>query len=76
MGSSPRGSLALYRASQAKAALQGRDYVLPDDIQSLVPLALPHRCIVKPESGLRGRTAEMIISEVMEATPLELGEVA
>ena len=75
LGASPRGSLALYRGAQARAAVQGRDYVLPDDVQALVPIALPHRCIVKPDSALRGRSAEAILSEILEATPLELGEV-
>lgn len=73
LGASPRGTLALYRASQARAAVHGRDYVLPDDIQSLVPLTLPHRCIVKPESLLRGRTADAIVADVLENTPLDLG---
>jgi len=73
MGASPRGTLALYRGAQARAAIQGRDYVLPDDIQALVPLALPHRCIVRPESQLRGRTADTIIAEILEQTPLDLG---
>ncbi|MCB0061052.1 MAG: AAA family ATPase, partial [Caldilineaceae bacterium] len=73
LGASPRGTLALYRASQARAAIQGRDYVLPDDIQALAPLTLPHRCIVKPESLLRGRTAETIVADVIEQTPLDLG---
>lgn len=73
MGASPRGTLALYRGAQARAAIQGRDYVLPDDIQALAPLALPHRCIVKPESQLRGRTAAAIIDDVLEQTPLDLG---
>ena len=48
LGASPRGSLALYRSAQARAAVRGRDYVLPDDIQALAPLCLPHRCIVQP----------------------------
>lgn len=73
MGASPRGTLALFRGAQARAAVQGRDYVLPDDIQALVPLALPHRCIVRPESQLRGRTAEKIVAEILEQTPLDLG---
>ncbi|GIV75655.1 AAA family ATPase [Litorilinea aerophila] len=75
LGASPRGALALYRGAQARAALHGRDYVLPDDIQALVPLALPHRCIVNPESALRGRTAQAILAEIMEQTPLDLGDV-
>ena len=48
LGASPRGSLALFRAAQARAAIQGREYVLPDDIQGLALLTLPHRCIVRP----------------------------
>jgi len=72
LGASPRGSLALYRGAQARAAVLGRDYVLPDDIQALAPLALPHRCIVKPESALRGRYAEQIIAELVESVELAL----
>jgi MoxR-like ATPase len=75
LGASPRGALALYRGAQARAAMQNRDFVLPDDVQALVPLALPHRCIVNPESALRGRTAQSVIGEIMERTPLDLGGV-
>lgn len=75
LGASPRGTLALYRGAQARAAVKGRDYVEPDDIQALAPLTLPHRCIVRPESLLRGRTAEAIIAEIIAATPLDLGDV-
>ncbi|MGH2545195.1 MAG: AAA family ATPase [Ardenticatenaceae bacterium] len=75
LGASPRGSLALYKASQAFAALQGRDHVLPEDIKTLAPLTLPHRLIVKPESQLRGRSAEHILQEVLEVTMLDIGEL-
>jgi MoxR-like ATPase len=75
LGASPRGSLALFRGAQAWAAVAGRDYVLPDDVQALVPLALPHRCIVRPESALRGRTAAAIVAEIVQQTPLDLGSV-
>ena len=51
LGASPRGSLALYKAGQAWAALRGRDYVLPDDIKMLAPLTLGHRCLIHPESA-------------------------
>ncbi|MCL4833117.1 MAG: MoxR family ATPase [Caldilineaceae bacterium] len=74
LGASPRGALALYRGSQARAALRGRDYVLPDDVQALAPLALPHRCIVRPDAALRGRRAEQIIGELLESVPLDLGD--
>ena len=74
LGASPRGSLALYRGAQARAALRGRDYALPDDVQALAPLALPHRCIVRSDAALRGRTADQIIAELLEATALNLGD--
>ena len=74
LGASPRGSLALYRGAQARAALRGRDYALPDDVQALAPLALPHRCIVRSDAALRGRTAEQVIAELLEEATLNLGE--
>jgi MoxR-like ATPase len=74
LGASPRGSLALYKMGQAWAALHGRDYVLPDDIKVLAPLALSHRLILKPESQLRGRTAQSLVSEILERATLTLGE--
>jgi MoxR-like ATPase len=75
LGASPRGSLALYKTGQALAALEGRDYVIPDDIKTLVPLALAHRLIVRPESELRGRTAEGILAEILEKTELDIGKL-
>jgi MoxR-like ATPase len=75
LGASPRGSLALYKTAQALAALRQRDYVIPDDVKRLVPLALAHRLIVKPESQLRGRTAEAILGEILERTELDIGEL-
>jgi len=75
LGASPRGSLTLYRGAQARAAISGRDYVLPDDVQAIAPLALPHRCIVKPESALRNINTNDIISSIIENTPLDLGGV-
>ncbi|MGE5602582.1 MAG: AAA family ATPase [Nitrososphaerales archaeon] len=74
LGASPRGSLALYKTSQAWAALHGRDYVLPDDVKRLAPLTLAHRCLVHPESALRGRTATAIVDELLGRVPLELGK--
>jgi len=73
VGASPRGSLALYKSAQAVAALRGRDYVLPDDLKETARLVLPHRLIVKPESQLRGRTAQTILEDVMRDVPLTLG---
>jgi MoxR-like ATPase len=74
LGASPRGSLALYKSCQAWAALHGRDYVLPDDVKRLAPLTLAHRCLVHPESALRGRTAAAIISDLLNRVPLDLGK--
>lgn len=75
LGASPRGSHALYRAIQAFAAVNGRDYTLPDDVKRLAPFVLAHRCLVHPESALRGITANRIIDTIIEETPLDLGEV-
>jgi MoxR-like ATPase len=75
LGISPRGSLALFKAAQALAAVRGRDHVLPDDIKYLAPVTLPHRFIVTPEAELRGRTAKAILADVLENTALDLGRV-
>lgn len=74
LGASQRGSLALYKTGQAWAALHGRDYVLPDDVKYLAPLALAHRCLVHPESSLRGRTSNVIVAELLEQVPLDIGK--
>ena len=65
LGASPRGSLSLYRASQAFAALQGRDYVLPDDIKSLAVPALAHRIILGPGARLKNLNADDIVLSVI-----------
>jgi MoxR-like ATPase len=75
VGASPRGSLALYKTSQAWAALHGRDYTLPDDVKRLAPLTLAHRCLIHPESALRGRTTSAIISELLSQVPLDIGKL-
>ncbi|MEM8858606.1 MAG: MoxR family ATPase [Chloroflexota bacterium] len=75
LGASPRGSHGLYRAVQAYAAINGRDYALPDDVKFLAPYVLAHRCLVHPESGLRGLTAAGVLDSIIENTPLDIGEV-
>jgi MoxR-like ATPase len=72
LGGSPRASLALFKASQALAALRGRDHVIPDDIKYLAAPTLPHRFIVRPESELRGRTAATVLRDVLENTALDI----
>ena len=75
LGASPRGSHALYRGSQAIAAINGRDYVLPDDVKKLAPAILAHRCLIHPESALRGVTTQRIIQNIIQETTLEIGEL-
>jgi MoxR-like ATPase len=75
LGASPRASLALFKASQALAALRGRDHVIPDDIKYLVPVTLTHRLIVTSESELRGHSAAVIVTDLLKNTPLDLGSV-
>jgi MoxR-like ATPase len=75
LGVSPRGTLALLKAAQALAAIRGREYVIPEDIKTLVPLTLAHRLILKPEAELRGRTALTVLEDVLQKTPLDLGSL-
>jgi MoxR-like ATPase len=76
LGSSPRGSLALYRAGQARAALEGRDFVLPDDIKKLTVPALAHRIILSPAARLRDVSEENILEDIMARVPVPGGDMA
>ena len=69
---SPRATLALFRAGQARAVLAGRDYVLPDDYKALAVPVLQHRLLVRPAATLRGRTSADILAEVLESVELPL----
>ncbi len=71
LGGSPRASLALYRAAQARAALAGREFVLPDDVKALAEPVLRHRLLLKAESALRGRTASAVMTEIISTTPID-----
>jgi MoxR-like ATPase len=75
LGASPRASLALFKAAQALAAIHGRDHVIPDDVQYLVPAILTHRLLISPEAELRGRSPQSVLNEILEKTPLELGKL-
>ena len=66
LGASPRGSLALFRTSQALALIRGRDYVLPDDVKEMAIPVLGHRVIVPPSSRMRGVTGRMIVEAALE----------
>jgi MoxR-like ATPase len=70
LGASPRGSLALYRTGQARAAIQGRDFVLPDDVKGLALPALAHRVIVGPKARLRDQSSESILKEILTELPV------
>ncbi len=76
LGVSPRGALALQRAAQANAAMDGREFVLPDDIKSLAPAVLGHRVVVETSAHLRGVSGEAVVSELMAAVevPIERGD--
>jgi len=66
LGASPRGSIALYRASQALAGLLGRDYVIPDDVKALALPALRHRVILSPAAEIEGRQVDQIIQGLID----------
>jgi MoxR-like ATPase len=70
LGASPRGSLALYRASQARAALLGRDYVLPDDVKALAVATLAHRLIVNPGARIKHTESGAIVGEILDTVPV------
>ncbi|MEO8970138.1 MAG: MoxR family ATPase [Ktedonobacteraceae bacterium] len=70
LGVSPRGSLALYRACEAYAAMQGREYVIPDDIKLLALPVLAHRILTTTRTRLRGGESSAIIQEIINATPV------
>ena len=72
LGASTRGALALYKASQARAAMLGRTYVIPDDVKHLAGPTLAHRLIVRPEATLRGRSSESILDAVLQNTELAI----
>jgi MoxR-like ATPase len=70
LGASPRATLALYQASQAWAAIQGRDYVLPDDVKRIAPHALTHRMMLSSQAQLRGRNPEELVATIVGAVPV------
>ena len=72
LGASPRAGLALYKTAQARAAIDGRDFVTPDDVKALADPVLSHRVIPTSTARLRGRTTDQIIREVLEAVPVPI----
>jgi len=70
LGASPRATLALYQAAQAWAAIQGRDFVLPDDVKTLAPPVFSHRLMIAPQAQLRGRDSVQLINDIVSAVPV------
>jgi MoxR-like ATPase len=70
LGASPRGSLALFLASRAWAALEGRDYVVPDDVKRLAEATLAHRLIISPSARIKNVTPRQVIDEAIKHTPV------
>ena len=67
LGASPRGSLALYKTAQARAAIQARDYVIPDDVKQLAEAALAHRLIISPAARLKNTDARVVVNELIHS---------
>jgi MoxR-like ATPase len=76
LGASPRGSLALFRASQALALLNGRDYVTPDDIKTLAEPVLAHRIMVTPSARINNVNATSVIHEILDTIPVPGAKVS
>jgi MoxR-like ATPase len=70
LGASPRSGIALLRVAKARALAEGRDYVLPDDVKAIARPVLAHRLILAPEARSAGLTAEEIVGEAVEQTPV------
>lgn len=70
LGSSPRGSLALFRTAQARAAMTGRDFVIPDDVKALAEVTLAHRIIVGPAARIKNITSRTIVQDILQNTPV------
>lgn len=70
LGSSPRGSLALFRTAQTRAAMAGRDFVLPDDVKALAEVTLAHRVIIGPSARIRDISSRTIVQDVLAQTPV------
>jgi MoxR-like ATPase len=71
LGASPRGSLGLYRAAQVFAALQGREFVTPDDVKFIAVPVLSHRIIIQPGARVKHLSAQQLIEEVLSQVPVE-----
>jgi MoxR-like ATPase len=72
LGASPRASISLYQASQAWASIEGREYVIPDDVKAMAAKILTHRMIISPQAQLRGRDPSELIEAIVHEVPIPL----
>jgi len=70
LGASPRATLSLYQASQAWAAINSREYVLPDDVKTMAPHVLTHRLMISPQAQLRGRQPNELVADIVASIPV------
>ncbi len=75
LGASPRGSLALHHTAQARAALHGRDYIIPDDVKTLAEAALAHRIIIGPAARIKDVSARSVIQDILATVPVPGGSL-
>jgi MoxR-like ATPase len=73
LGASPRATMALHRTCQARAAIDGREFVIPDDVKHMAPVVLTHRLLVNPATRLRGRQPDDVVREVVATVPVPVG---
>ncbi|MGD2057168.1 MAG: MoxR family ATPase [Anaerolineales bacterium] len=70
LGASPRATLALYQSAQAWAAIQDRNYVLPDDVKAMAPCVITHRLMIAPQAQLRGRKPDELVADIVDSVPV------
>ena len=75
LGASPRATMALYHSSQAWAAIQGRDFVLPDDVKTMAPHVLTHRLMVSPQAQLRGRQPSQLVADIVDSVSVPVENI-
>ncbi len=76
LGASPRGSLGIFKTAQARAAMDGRDFVIPDDVKALAEPALAHRLIISPAARMKNVNAEDVVEEILHAIPVPSAQKA
>ncbi len=70
LGASPRGSLSLFKGARARAAIEGRNYVIPDDVKALTDFTFSHRLIISPSARIKNVDARTIVAEVLDSVPI------